>query len=127
MATPASTFVLILTSVGLSALAQILLKTGMSKADIGSSLAQQRWSDSFLLIASNPWVVSGLVLYFLSAAVWLLVLARVEVSFAYPFVGLGFILTMVLGWWLMGDSIGLQRAAGTLLITLGVILVARGA
>ena len=127
MATPASTFVLILTSVGLSALAQILLKTGMSKADIGSSLAQQRWSDSFLLIASNPWVVSGLVLYFVSAAVWLLVLARVEVSFAYPFVGLGFILTMVLGWWLMGDSIGLQRAAGTLLITLGVILVARGA
>ena len=127
MSTPASTFVLILTSVGLSALAQILLKTGMSKADIGSSLAQQRWSDSFLLIASNPWVVSGLVLYFLSAAVWLLVLARVEVSFAYPFVGLGFILTMVLGWWLMGDSIGLQRAAGTLLITLGVILVARGA
>ena len=61
-----------------------------------------------------------------SAAIWLLVLARVEVSFAYPFVGIGFIVTMVLGWWLMGDSIGLQRLAGTLLITAGVVLIARG-
>jgi drug/metabolite transporter (DMT)-like permease len=122
----ASTFIFILVSVGMSAVAQVLLKTGMSKGEIGLSLAQQHWTSSVMLVATNPWVIGGLVMYFLSAAVWLLVLARVQLSFAYPFVGLGFILTMFLGWWLMGDSIGLQRVAGTVLIAVGVVLIARG-
>ena len=68
----------------------------------------------------------GLTLYFLSAVVWLLVLSRVEVSFAYPFVGIGFILTMLLGWLAMGDTMSLARVAGTLLIAGGVVLIARG-
>ena len=122
----ASTLILILVSVCMSAAAQVMLKTGMSQGEIGASLAQQRWASSIALVATNPWVVGGLAMYFLSAAVWLLVLARVQLSFAYPFVGLGFILTMFLGWWLMGDSIGAQRLIGTLLIAVGVVLIARG-
>ena len=42
-------------------------------------------------------MVAGLALYGLGAMVWLYVLARLPLSAAYPFVGLGFILTMVLG------------------------------
>jgi len=57
--------------------------------------------------------------------VWLLVLARVPVSQAYPFVGLGFVLVMLLGWALQGDVISPARLLGTLLISVGVVLVAR--
>jgi drug/metabolite transporter (DMT)-like permease len=64
-------------------------------------------------------------LYVGGALVWLVVLTRVEVSLAYPFVAMGFVLTLILGWWLQGDSIGLMRVAGTLLIAAGVVLVAR--
>ena len=120
------TFALILVSVAMSAMAQVLLKTGMSRGDVSASLGHQPWVASALLVATNPWVLGGLLLYFLSAAVWLLVLARVELSFAYPFVGIGFILTMILGWWLMGDNVGLQRVVGTLLIATGVVFIARG-
>lgn len=121
-----STFLLILTSVAMSAIAQILLKTGMSRPSIAALLESGRRTDAALAIATNLWVVGGLSLYFLSALVWLMVLSRVQVSFAYPFVAMGFVLTMVLGWLVMGDTVGTQRIAGTLLISLGVVLIARG-
>jgi len=121
-----STFLFILVSVAMSASAQIVLKLGMGSANIGPSLNDRRWGEAAWLVATNPWVVSGLTLYFLSAVVWLLVLSRVEVSLAYPFVGIGFILTMLLGWLALGDSMNLTRVAGTLMIAGGVVLIARG-
>ena len=115
---------LILSSVSLSALAQITLKTGMSTERIqqvmdgsGSTL------ELILSIAHSPLVWLGLGMYFIGALVWLLVLARVDVSFAYPFVGLGFILTMLLGFLLLGEVIGVARIIGTLLVVGGVVLI----
>jgi multidrug transporter EmrE-like cation transporter len=49
----------------------------------------------------------------------------VQVSLAYPFVGLGFVLTMLLGWAIHGDSLSVARVAGTLIISLGVVILAR--
>jgi len=79
---------------------------------------------SVIAIGLNPWVFSGLSLYFLVHMVWLLVLAKVDLSFAYPFVGLGFILTMILGKFVMGDEISIQRLMGTLLVIAGVLMIA---
>ncbi|MBA4267212.1 MAG: hypothetical protein C0453_19215, partial [Comamonadaceae bacterium] len=76
-------------------------------------------------ILFHPWVMGGLVLYFGAALVWLVVLSRVEVSLAYPFVGLGFIVTMLLGWSLLGETLSLPRLLGTLLIAGGVVVLAR--
>lgn len=73
----------------------------------------------------SPQVVGGLALYALGAIVWLFVLAKVDVSFAYPFVGLGFILTMLLGWWWLNEPVDLTRVVGTLLVASGVFLVSR--
>ena len=120
-----STLLFIFVSVAMSALAQIVLKTGMSSTNIGPSLTARRWGDAAWLVATNPWVVLGLTLYFLSAVVWLIVLSRVEVSLAYPFVGIGFILTMLLGWLVIGDTMSVSRVAGTLMIAGGVVLIAR--
>lgn len=117
-------FALIIVSVSCSALAQLLLKIGMSKPETSASLAQGQLAQIVWNIGTNPWVVGGLGLYFFSAMVWLLVLARVELSFAYPFVGLGFILTMILGKFVMGDVVGVQRALGTLLVVGGILLIA---
>jgi multidrug transporter EmrE-like cation transporter len=72
----------------------------------------------------NAAVVVGFVLYGASACVWLLVLARVNLSVAYPFVGLGFIATMLLGAFFLGEPLTVWRVIGTLLIALGVVLVA---
>jgi drug/metabolite transporter (DMT)-like permease len=33
---------------------------------------------------------------------------------------------MLLGWWLMGDTMSVYRVAGTMLIVSGVVLIAKG-
>lgn len=121
-----TTFSLILCSVLMSAGAQVLLKMGMSDARVADAIAGNRRLRLFLEVFGNRWVVLGLALYILGAVIWLAVLSRVEVSLAYPFVGIGFVAIMLLGWLLLGDSINTQRVVGTLLITAGVVLVARG-
>lgn len=114
---------LILCSVTLSALAQMVLKLGMSSTAVQHALKESHATSAAWTVATNLQVISGLSLYFLGAAVWLLVLAKVDVSYAYPFVGVGFILTMLLGWLVLGESVGLTRLAGTMLVVSGVWLV----
>ena len=122
----ARTLPLIFLSVAVTAVAQVILKRGMSAAGMHEALGVC-WSSAALAVASNAWVLAGLGLYFLGAVIWLVVLNRVPVSFAYPFVGLGFVLTALLAWALLGEGVSVQRALGTLLVTLGVALIARGA
>jgi multidrug transporter EmrE-like cation transporter len=40
-------------------------------------------------------------------------------------VGLGFVITMLLGWWVHGDTLSLTRIGGTVLIAAGVAVLAR--
>lgn len=120
-----SVLLLVLVSVLLSSVAQIALKGGMSSPSIGAASGGELNFALARAIALNPKVLFGLSLYFASAAVWLLVLARVEVSLAYPFVGLGFIVTMLLAWAIYGEVPSPGRMAGTLLICAGVVVLAR--
>ena len=120
-----SLLALIVFCVSLSALAQIVLKLGMSSSAVVRALQDEPAFGVVVAIATDWRVLGGLTLYFASAAAWLFVLARMQVSAAYPFVGLGFVLTMVLGWWLLGDSLSATRLVGTLLVAAGVVLIAR--
>lgn len=121
-----SVFALIVVSVLMSSLAQIVLKAGMSSSGVAQALAGDSRLSALISVTTSPCVIAGLCIYFGSALVWLLVLARVEVSLAYPFVGLGFIVTMLLGWWVHGDMLTPMRIAGTLLIACGVVVLSRG-
>ena len=115
---------LILASVAIAASAQILLKVGLSKPAVSEALA----SEDLLMIANsvftNAWVLAGLVLYGLGALTWLGVLAKVDVTYAFPFVGIGFVLVLAAGWLFLGESVSPVRLVGTALVTLGVALIA---
>lgn len=117
---------LILSSILLSSFAQIVLKTGMSNPDVLAAIQSKNTFDIIKMITTNIAVISGLTLYFASAAVWLLVLAKVDVSFAYPFVGLGFIITMLLAFFINGEVLSTTKVIGTLCIALGVVIIAQG-
>ena len=117
---------LILCSVLLSSIAQIVLKTGMSNTSVLSAIQSASAFQVFKTIATNFYVVGGLALYFASAAVWLFVLARVDVSFAYPFVGLGFVVTMFLAFLINGEVLSATKVVGTLFIAVGVAIMAQG-
>lgn len=120
-----SVFMLVLASVLMSAFAQIALKSGMSTPAVAAASAEGLTWLMVRTVAVSPFVLLGLFLYFASAAVWLLVLARVDVGLAYPFVGLGFVVTVLLAWGLRGEEPTAGRIAGALIICLGVVVLAR--
>lgn len=112
-----------LLSIALSVMAQFSLKAGMG------ALRQQPVPAGDLLGwvlagATNLWLLLGFALYGLGAVLWLRVLAEWDVSKAYPLVGLGFILTAVVGWW-AGEQVGAFRLLGIVLIAAGVFCVGR--
>jgi drug/metabolite transporter (DMT)-like permease len=120
-----STFSLICTSVFLSAVAQIVLKSGMSSVSAQVAGAHGDPMRTAIAIALNLKVLCGLLIYFSSAAVWLFVLARVNVGLAYPFVGLGFVMTMLMAWLFRGEVPSIPQVVGTLTICLGIVIMAR--
>lgn len=117
--------VLTLLSVVLSAGAQIALKVGVSSPQLQAAVAAGRLPVFMLEAAQTPWVLAGLLMYVLSAGAWLLVLARADLSFAYPFVSLAFVLTAIYGFWVLNEPMDLARISGIGLIVGGVLLVAR--
>lgn len=117
-------FLVALFSIVLSVAAQASLKAGMSHDAV--QLAMQGGASLEVLAAvfQRPQIGLGLLLYGSSAMVWLYVLANWDVSKAYPLVGMGFVLTLLVGY-LMGETVSLQRMAGVVLIAAGVALVSR--
>lgn len=113
---------LALASVTMSAVAQVLFKLGMSAVavrDAASTPAMVR------AVALSPGVLGGLGMYSVGTVLWLGVLSRAELSQAYPFVGLSFVLTAIFGVLLFHDAMPPSRIAGVMAIVAGVWLVGR--
>jgi drug/metabolite transporter (DMT)-like permease len=123
---PVQTLILIVWSVALSSLAQILLKLGVSSASVRLSLATGSQIDRLRAFSLSPWIIAGMALYGLGALLWLNVLVKTEVSQAYPFMGLGFVITAALGFLVFHDTFGVARLVGTLFVIAGICLIARG-
>ena len=119
------TFALVMVSVLLSSIAQIVLKEGMSSTVVQLAGIHGLNLRMAIAIALNINVLCGLLIYFASAGVWLFVLARIAVGLAYPFVGLGFVVTMLLAWLIRGETPSMAQIIGTLTICIGVFVMSR--
>jgi drug/metabolite transporter (DMT)-like permease len=112
---------IILVSVVLNASAQILLRSG---ARTGLQ-AHDGWTwRAVINLLLRPGIIGGIACYAISVLVWIYVLSRAEASFAYPFLGLGFIFVAFAAWQVLGEPVTPQRLAGTLLVSAGVLLLA---
>jgi multidrug transporter EmrE-like cation transporter len=118
------TFLLAILSVGISVAAQFSFKAGVGP--LKALLANKPlWSLDFVIgLATNMGLLSGFVLYAVGAIIWLGVLASWDVSKAYPLVGFGFVLTLIVGH-MLGEAISAPRIAGVILICMGVVVIAK--
>lgn len=117
-------FALILLGVLLNACAQLLLKAGMTQ--IGHfEFSMANTIPISLKVMGNLPIVTGLSMYVASVVVWLLVLSRVQVSFAYPMLSIGYIVNAVAAYYLFGEPLTSMRMAGIFIIITGVYLVAQ--
>ena len=115
---------LILLSVALAALAQITLKHGMNQ--VADSTGELQLTAHSLRDVATTWAVwAGLMLFGLSAFVWLAVLSRESLSFAYPFASLSYALILLADRFVLHEQIPPLRWAGVAFIMIGIVLVAQ--
>lgn len=115
---------LLLVTVGLNVIGQYLMKRGMS--DMGAITGTigemaQHLARAFL----NPWVIGGLGAYGFSTFCWLILLSRVDLSYAYPALSLGYVLITIVGFFVLGEAVSPMRWAAVLIICVGVFLVSQ--
>ena len=118
-------FLLVITGVLLNAAAQLLLKAGVQHMGViklqVATIVAAGWR-----LAFEPHILGGLACYVVSVVVWILALSRVPVSIAYPMLSLGYVVTAVAAWLLLGEALSAVRVTGIAVIIVGVYLVARG-
>ena len=117
-----SNLIFIISSVLLNALAQILLKAGMKQ--FGNIELKNNIINTSISIALNPYIITGFISYGVSIILWLWVLSKVDVSLAYPFQALGYIVVTILAWLIFQEDITLTRIIALIFISIGLIILA---
>ena len=73
----------------------------------------------------NPWILSGFMSAFLASLAWMAAMTRFELSYAYPFMSLAFVVVMVFGVLFLGEGVNLPKVLGTLMVIAGLAVIAR--
>jgi drug/metabolite transporter (DMT)-like permease len=115
---------LILLCVMINVTGQILLRYGASK--LGQITFSCRALPAlFRQVALNPFILGSLTCAGAGLLLWLVVLSRAEVSFAYPMVSISYVFTALAAWRLLGENLNPTRILGIVLICAGIFLIAR--
>ena len=114
----------ILVAVLASAVGQLVLKKGMGSMG-ALTLGVGQLGGILARIVASPYVLLGLAIYACGTLFWLVALSRVDLSYAYPFVSLSYVVMLVASWLLLDEQISLLRIAGSAVVILGVLLISR--
>ena len=115
--------IVLFSAISMGAIGQILIKTGMnivrgkSGGDLGPFLK------ALPRIITNIWVLGGLSIYVLSTVLWLWVLTKIQLSFAYPCISVSYIIIIVAGKFIFREKIDIWKIAAIILILAGVTLL----
>ncbi len=115
---------LILFTVLTNAAAQIMLKRGMLSVG-GFSMDGGALIDFLVKTFLNPYVFMGLCTFVVSMISHLLVLSKVELSFAYPFLSLAYVIVAAYAFFVFQEDVGALRLGGIALICVGTVLIAQ--
>lgn len=106
----------------ISASAQIVLKLGINRVggfQPGDSI------QFFLKAATSPYVIGGTVLYVISLGLWLVVLSKANVSYAYPIMGLSYVFGIALAMVFLGEKVVAWQWLGSAFIIVGIYFVTK--
>jgi multidrug transporter EmrE-like cation transporter len=68
----------------------------------------------------DPWVLSVLAAAFVAALCWMAAVSQLPLSRAYPFVGLSFVMVLLLSAVFFGEAVTPAKIAGVLLVVAGI-------
>jgi multidrug transporter EmrE-like cation transporter len=117
--------ILILVCVCLGVAGELLFKTGALSLKNVDLTASPKTLSSILGLLGNPVIIMGFVCYGIASVLWIIVLSRLDLSFAYPVYALMFALIPLAAFLVFKEQIPVGRWIGILLIVMGIITVLR--
>ena len=115
---------IILLSILMSSTAHIFLKKGMMTHALGT-VSSDGIFGLVWAVGTNPWVMGGMFLHVSALVVWLWALSKVDISFAYPFLALGYVLVSAMAWFWLGEELNSMKILGMGIIIIGILVLAR--
>lgn len=73
----------------------------------------------------DPFIVSGFVSAFIASLFWMAAMTKFDISFAYPFMSLSFILVLVLSSIFFEEAITIGKICGLGLVLFGLFISVR--
>jgi len=74
----------------------------------------------------NPWIVSAMGAMLAAALAWMAAMTKLDLSHAYPFTSLAFVLVMIASAVFFHEPVTGPKIAGIVLICLGIVVGSQG-
>jgi len=103
-----------------SALGQVLLKVGVTRMPTYEH--QPALSTQLMDVMTNICVLSGLGMWVITTLAYIWMLKKIELSYAYSFSSLNYLIIPVIGFLFFQETISPLRLVGLTLIFIGVLL-----
>lgn len=116
------TLLIMLVAVVALAVGETLLSKGMKQLGRGGG----GWAEQSLAGLRNAWIWIGLCLLLFHIALYMTALKVADLSFALPLTAASYPLAALMARFYLREEVGTTRWIGTLLITVGVAIVALG-
>jgi uncharacterized membrane protein len=118
------TILLILFSEMWNTAGQVFFKKGANDIDLERVHDVRSYLDLLQKSLKKPFIWLGFLSMAVGLGIWLIALAGAELSFVFPVGSLQYLAIMVAAWMFLGEEIDRMKLIGTLLVVLGVILIA---
>lgn len=115
--------VLLLVSVGFAIAGQLTLKSAMTQIGRIGSAEVQAAGQTVSRAIREPRLWAGLALFGISSIFWLVVLSRIPLSVAYPFVGVSYIIIVLLSRYVLHEHVPLLRWLGVVIVATGIAII----
>jgi len=106
-----------LCSIILGATGQFLFRLGMLQ--YGKVTVTGIWGQLGSILVTPP-IFLGFTCFGVSSILWLVVISRWELSYAYPLVALGYVIAIFYGTFLLQETLTLPKIMGSALILAGI-------
>lgn len=73
----------------------------------------------------QPWIISAFVAAFGASLCWMLAVSRLELSKAYPFMALNFLIVCLIAVPLFGESFSATKAVGLFTVVVGLVIMSQ--
>ncbi len=116
---------LILLLLFLDTLAQIFFKIGVT--NLGEFPVENFYAIGkyTLQLVSNPFVVGGVVALIFAFFTWLMLISKVDLSFAHPLTSLVYVTIPLCSFWLLREPVSTKLFIGIAFIVCGVFVISK--